>query len=183
MTADNTKFIHLFLQLGKMKTTKRAGWILHSVPGETESIADHSYRVSMMTAMLAPSLKINQQKAIMMSLLHDAAESITGDIITQRGTKVLPNQKEKADNERAAFIDLFRDIDSGYLDLYDELIQNQTPEARFVNQLDKLETAIQAKEYEIKHRIDLSEFYENTKSRLDDKVLIKLLGLIQNTKR
>lgn len=53
--------------------------------------------------------------------------------------------------------------------------QAKTPEAKFVRQLDKLETAIQAREYEISNGIDLAEFYINARKHVTNPFLVKLL--------
>jgi putative hydrolase of HD superfamily len=48
-----------------------------------ESVADHSYALSILSLSLADgTLNLNREKVLLMSLLHDLGESIIGDIIT-----------------------------------------------------------------------------------------------------
>lgn len=51
---------------------------------KTESIADHMYRMSIMTQLIEDS-SINKEKCIKMALVHDMAEAITGDITPDDG--------------------------------------------------------------------------------------------------
>ena len=49
-----------------------------------------------------------------------------------------------------------------YWVLWNEYEERKTPEAKFVYQIDKLETLLQAFEYSRKYKkLDLSEFWEN----------------------
>ncbi len=50
----------------------------------TESIADHMYRMSIMAQCIKDS-SIDKFKAIKMALVHDMAEAITGDITPADG--------------------------------------------------------------------------------------------------
>lgn len=52
--------------------------------GKTESIADHMYRMSIMVQLIQDS-RINKDKCIKMALVHDMAETITGDITPDDG--------------------------------------------------------------------------------------------------
>ena len=47
---------------------------------QTESIADHMYRMSLMVQLIQDPA-INKEKCIKMALVHDMAEAITTDII------------------------------------------------------------------------------------------------------
>lgn len=74
----------LFIELGNLKKLKRTGWVLRGVPNP-ESIADHSFRVALITFFLADELKkrgveINPDKAVRIALLHDIGEARITDI-------------------------------------------------------------------------------------------------------
>ncbi len=76
VTADNA--LEFFNIIGKLKQLKRTGWVNNNV-NLPESIADHMYRMGMMSFMISdPS--IDKVKLLKVCLAHDVAESIVGDI-------------------------------------------------------------------------------------------------------
>jgi putative hydrolase of HD superfamily len=159
----------------KLKTVVRSGWPLRGVPNG-ESVADHSFQVAIMSMFLAPKVGVDQNKSVLMALIHDIGESIIGDEITERGGFDLPNLAQKQADERNAVQLIFsRAGMEEYLDLFDEFVANETPEAQFVRQLDKLEAAIQAHEYAKSSGINLDEFYISARKQVSNPVLVKLL--------
>lgn len=156
-------FFHL---LERLKTTKREGWRRFGIQ-HGESIADHMYRMAVMTMLAPPSLasRLDIAHCTKMALVHDMAESLVGDI-TPVDEHV--NKTEKARRE-AAVMDyiatgLLGSVPGGavsgeqLLRVFREYEDNQTLEARFVHDIDKMELLLQMLEYERSHEIDLSEF-------------------------
>ncbi|KAK1656974.1 HD domain-containing protein [Colletotrichum godetiae] len=146
-------YFHL---LGKLKTTKREGWRRHGID-HGESIADHCHRMAMM-AMLAPQ-NLDLQKCLNMSLIHDVAESIVGDI-----TPMDAVSKTEKNRREALTMNHFRDTlgPAGALlwDWWQEFEAGETPESKFVQDLDKIELLLQMVEYEKegKCKTDLGSF-------------------------
>jgi putative hydrolase of HD superfamily len=105
-------------------------------------------------------------KMVNMALLHDLAETSTGDIIPSDGI----SREDKERLEERAIKKILIDIDkSGDLfNIWKEYAQCKTEEARLVNALDKLEMACQAKEYQVRSGADLSGFMEQDKDLQDD---------------
>ena len=68
--------LEFFRLVGKLKTTKRTGWVNNNVQ-LPESIADHMYRMSLL-AMMITDPSINKDRLIKICLVHDLAESIVG---------------------------------------------------------------------------------------------------------
>eukprot|EP00878_Enallax_costatus_P042662 GHUV01050093.1.p1 GENE.GHUV01050093.1~~GHUV01050093.1.p1 ORF type:complete len:125 (+),score=23.59 GHUV01050093.1:368-742(+) len=64
--------------LPMLQTTKRTGWVRCNVQ-QPESIADHMYRMGLMS-LLASDCNVDGQRCIRMALVHDIAEAIVGDI-------------------------------------------------------------------------------------------------------
>lgn len=64
--------------LTNLKTTKRTGWVRCNV-SQPESIADHQYRMALMS-LLASDCGVDATRCMKMSLVHDVAEAIVGDI-------------------------------------------------------------------------------------------------------
>ncbi len=145
--------------VGKLKTTKRTGWVMQNIPAP-ESVADHSFRVAVLAMILAPKVGVDVNKVTKMALIHDLGEAIIGDIITTWGKKPLPILPEKKRRERKAIEKIFSVIDQKeYVKLFEEYEKMQTKEAQFVKQIDRLEFAIQAWEYEKKHKIKFPKNY------------------------
>ena len=79
----------------KLKKIPRTGWVRAEIEGP-ESVADHSYEVALLVSIIADSLNLDHSKLVRAALVHDLAESITGDIIK------LEKTKEHENAERAA---------------------------------------------------------------------------------
>jgi len=178
------KILEFAKDIGKLKRTKRIGWVNYNVPS-SESVAEHSFRVAMLAMVLAPSFKVNQNKAVKMALVHDVGEAVVGDIVKQFGKKKHPDIKNIKKREEDAFIKIFSTIDGKeYIKLYKEYETMRTKEARFVKQIDRLEFMIQAQEYEKEHRVTFPvEFYEWSSIIMKDKRLKKLLEEIESLRK
>ncbi len=143
----------------KLKQVQRKGWLIRDVK-EAESVADHTFSVSLMAFVLSKHHpeNLNREKCVSMALIHDLAESIVGDITPYDGI----SSEEKQQREHQAIqkiIDLIDDDE--ILLLWQEYEAAETPEAQFVKSLDKLETLLQAFEYEQQQPdVDLDEFWE-----------------------
>ncbi|BCS26410.1 HD domain-containing protein [Aspergillus puulaauensis] len=155
-------FFHL---LERLKTTKREGWRRFNI-NNGESISDHMYRMSVMTMLAPPSLatRLNLQHCMKMALVHDMAESLVGDI-----TPADPIKKTEKARREAAVMEyiagtLLRGVPSGMLAgddilaVFNEYEANETLEAQFVHDVDKMELLLQMVEYERSREIDLAEF-------------------------
>jgi putative hydrolase of HD superfamily len=74
-----------FLTISRgLKTQPRTGWVRQEANPRIESVADHSWRISLM-AMVAgfassSDNNIDTNKCIQMALVHDIAEATVGDI-------------------------------------------------------------------------------------------------------
>lgn len=177
------KIIQIIGIIGKLKHLKRAGWVKNNIP-DPESVAEHSFMVAVMALVLAEEIGVNQARAVKMALIHDIGEAEIGDIITAHGEKILIDRKIKVTPERKAFEKIFNLTDSDeYLQIFDEFEANQTAEARFVRQLDKLEMAIQAFEYEKLYKINLEPFYINSRPVILHKYLRKIFEDIYDLRK
>ena len=80
-TVNPINFLTFMRTVGQLKGLKRTGWVNNDVH-LPESVADHMYRMSMMSFMISdPS--INKERLMKICLIHDLAESIVGDITPQ----------------------------------------------------------------------------------------------------
>ena len=79
----------------------------------TESIADHMYRMSIMAQLIKDS-SIDKFKVIKMALVHDMAEAITGDITPSDGISF----KEKNRLETVKLINLLKFLKNNNLIMF-----------------------------------------------------------------
>ncbi len=63
-----------------LKKIPRKGWTTKLGISSPESVADHTFSMSTIAMVLSDLQKLDTQKVLKMSLLHDIAESITGDL-------------------------------------------------------------------------------------------------------
>jgi len=174
--------IELLHKIGKLKDLKRTGWVMRKVPNP-ESVADHSFRTTIMALLLADKFKLDKNKCIQMALIHDLAESIAGDITPH--DKI--NDEEKHELEKKAMESLFKNVnENNILDLWTEYEDRKTPESKFVYELDKMEMLLQAFEYEHKYEdenINLSEFWTHTEERIKEPKLLEILKILKQRKK
>jgi putative hydrolases of HD superfamily len=70
----------LFNLAGRLKQLKRQGWVDRGVE-QPESVADHSYRLALMTMVIASrDPEIDASRAVRLALVHDLPEALAGDI-------------------------------------------------------------------------------------------------------
>jgi 5'-deoxynucleotidase YfbR-like HD superfamily hydrolase len=173
------KIVDFFEIVGKLKTIKRTGWVKNNIPNP-ESVAEHSFRTAVMTMVLAPKIGANVEKAVKMALIHDVGEAKVGDLIKFEGRNFLPDAAEKIQKETAAVKEISEMIDGQeYLELFNEYTENKTKEAQFVKQVDKLERALQAYEYEKKCQIKLQDFFESADVLIKEPYLREILAEIE----
>ena len=110
-----------------------------------ESVAEHSWRVSLMAMLLHcefPELDIDRVTA--MCLIHDLGECFTGDIPTFRKTD---RDRDTEDSLLRRWLNsLPTEVGENLRALFDEMDRQETPEAKLYRALDKLEALIQHNE-------------------------------------
>ena len=164
------EIIELLMQIGKLKRTVRSGWVKQGVK-DPESVADHSFRTAVMVLFLAKKLGYDDFKCVKMALIHDLAESVIGDIITEVGNKEVANVKEKSEKEKTAMKQLLSQVEDGdeLFKLWLEFESQGSAEGRFVKALDKLEMVMQALEYESDNpTLDFDDFWVNAEKYITE---------------
>ena len=113
--------------------------------GRVESVAEHSWRVSLMAFLLKNEFpEANIDKVINMCLIHDLGECFTGDIPTFVKTD---KDRNVEDNLLYNWINsLPSEVSNEIKLLFDEMNEQRTIESKIYKSLDKLEALIQHNE-------------------------------------
>lgn len=163
-----SNFIHT---LEKLKHIKRKGWLLKGVK-DVESVADHTYRVSLLASIVSDTLGLDTEKVIKMALIHDLPEAYFGDITPHDAAFMKKEELEKYTLNH--LFDEIEELKGGYKAILQEYLAGKTDESHLVYQADKLEMAYQAYEYEITQKVDLTEFFEDVKTKVDIPLFVEL---------
>jgi len=174
---NSTSPVSFFHALERLKTTKREGWrrfnIVHG-----ESIADHMYRMSIMTMVPPPSLatRLNIPHCTRMALIHDMAESLVGDITPMDG--IPKTEKSRREELTMDYLckSLLGNVQGGLpgeeiRKVWREYEDSETLESKYVHDIDKLELMLQMVDYERSYggRVDIGEFtYVSTRIELPE---------------
>ncbi|XP_011299188.1 HD domain-containing protein 2 [Fopius arisanus] len=152
-----------FMELvGRLKHMKRTGWVRLGI-NDPESIAGHMYRMALLATLVDTKENIDKAKVMEMALVHDLAEAIVGDITPHCGVSV----EEKHRLEDDAMIEISKLLGNkgpDTLKLFREYELRESPEAKYVKDLDRLDLIMQAYEYEKRDQRSgqLDEFFSET---------------------
>ncbi len=131
----------LLAEATQLKHIDRAGWLRLGIT-HPESVAAHSFGVAFSAMLLCPP-GLDRERVLMMALLHDLAEARVGDITPHDGVP----REEKKRQERAA-ISVMLATRPDLLALWEEMEANDSPEAHFVHEMDKLDLGLTARQYD-----------------------------------
>jgi putative hydrolase of HD superfamily len=139
---DTTGFLY---EIGLLKRYKRTGWSHVGVP-LPESVADHSFRVSVIASVLAAMEGANSQRAAFLALWHDSQETRTTDLphLTKNYVSTAANEQVTRDQVAPLPPSVAGMISTAVA----EYEAAETQEARCARDADKLECLLQAREYQ-----------------------------------
>ncbi len=160
--------------------------------GRKESVAEHSWRISLMALFLRgefPNIDIN--KVVAMCLIHDLGECFTGDIPT-----FLKTQKDEHIEDslfREWITNLPDSLSANMMALFEEMSELKTQEAKLYKALDKIEAVIQhnespistwsSNEYELNKIYGVKEVaFSDWMSQLRKEILNETIRKIENNK-
>jgi len=169
-------FFYLVLELKKVP---RKGWKSKANIEHPESVADHSYGTAMMAMVLSDLQKLDTQKIIKMALLHDLAETITGDFMPEEISKEIKNISER-DAMKEILSKLPENIAEEYTKIWQEYLQINTKESILLHDIDKMEMAIQAAKYSSEgiSNEKLNLFIDSAKKEIKSKELLEMLDTL-----
>ncbi|XP_043480981.1 5'-deoxynucleotidase HDDC2 [Leptopilina heterotoma] len=156
-----------FMELvGKLKHEKRAGWVFHNVT-DVETIAGHMYRMAMLSFLIDSNENLDKNKIMQMTLVHDLAECIVGDITPH--DNIAPEVKhEQEDHAMEHICKLLGDKGPEMLEIFREYEKQESAEAKYVKDLDRLDLLMQALEYEKRDKKPghLQEFFTSINGKI-----------------
>ena len=113
--------------------------------GRTESVAEHSWRMSLMALLLHSEFAdVNMDKVVKMCVIHDLGECFTGDIAAF--IKTDDDRKTEDELLQRWVGSMPREVSADLSALFVEMQAQQTAEAKIYKALDKLEALIQHNE-------------------------------------
>jgi putative hydrolase of HD superfamily len=190
---DTQSLLRVMEVVVRLKEVSRTGWNKVFPAGmkvktrrveNAESVADHSWGLAILTALLAEEFELDLVSTVIMALIHDINESRTGDIITAtiEDPKERARVKERKKHAERKFMREFcgnlpEPHRTQWLELWEEYAADEkTPRAQFVSQLDKIEACFQAVWYrERGHVVDPMEFINFAMNEVKDPKLSALL--------
>lgn len=156
--------------------------------GRQESVAEHTWRMSLMAVLIEPLLKqkVDIARLLKMIILHDLVEAEATDI---SALDVLRNPEirvDKVEKEKKAIENLRLALQhtngQEIYDLFYEFEEKETYEAKVANALDKLEVQLQHNhaDFSTWEEIEYDMSYMMDKHVLFDSTLFELKTQIEN---
>jgi len=132
-------------EIGSLKHLPRAGWLRLGIPAP-ESVAEHSFRVGIVGMILASIEGADVSRAAALGLLHDSPESRIGDVTAVGRLYITTDPPEKIAADQTAVMP--ENVAKIFQDLVAEYEAGETLEAKIAKDADKLESLLQAVEYQ-----------------------------------
>jgi putative hydrolase of HD superfamily len=145
VSGESAEIAGFLFEIGVMKRYPRTGWLLAGVTGP-ESVAEHSFRASVIASVIAVMEGADPQRAAFLALWHDSQETRTTDLphLSQRYVTTAANEQVTSDQVRPLPPAIARVVHGAVA----EYEAAKTVEARCARDADKLECLLQAREYE-----------------------------------
>ena len=167
---------------GRLKDTTRH---CYTPGGRHESVAEHSWRITLMAYWISDEFpEANLEKLLKMCLIHDLGEAFTGDIPSFEKTEV--NEEREAELLFKWTKSLPEPFATEMMELYREMEERKTLEARIYKALDNMEALISHNESDIQTWLpleyDLQMTYGNDKVAFSE-YLTELRDMIREDSR
>lgn len=139
---EEQRMAGFFFEVGTMRKLMRMHRQMLLTDDMSDSIASHSYRVSMIGWYVAKKEKADLYKTVMMCLLHDMAEARTGDHnwVHKRYVKIFEDEIHEEQFGTLPFGD--------FKELIDEYKERKNKEAIIAKDADMLDQFLLLREYE-----------------------------------
>ncbi len=196
--------LNFLIEVGKLKRIKRKGWLLRKVK-DPETIAEHTFRMTLMAWLLCREKKLNINKVLKISLIHDLCEVYAGD--TTPYDKILPKDKKKwkeifnkwprlpKTKKEKIFLEKYKKEDKTLkklisklpptlkkeiTSLWNDYEKGLTHEGRFIRQVDRIENLLQALEYWKKEKnFAIEPWWIQIEELIDDPLLLEFMKVLE----
>lgn len=148
---DNKELLKILKTASQLKQNTRHSWLAN---GRRECVAEHCWRLSIFAYFMKDEFPdVDIDKVIKMCLFHDMGEAFTGDIPSFLKSEVDEEKESSVLNEWV------KSLPTPYKDelsnIYKEIEEQKTQEAKLFKALDKLEAAISHNEADLSTWIEL----------------------------
>ncbi|MEM2022015.1 MAG: HD family hydrolase [Zestosphaera sp.] len=153
-------------RISSLKCVVRSGWVIRGIPNSiAETVAGHTFEVTLISMYLADILttecmKVDVEKTLKMSLVHDIPEVIVGDVVKLIKVRA-PELFNEVELEAMSELGL-----SKYVDLMKDLNSGLSPEAELVKLSDTVATYLQGLRYFKTGYTNVEEIIDNMKNAL-----------------
>jgi len=171
------ELVQFLFETGHLKNVDRSGWWLLGNK-DPESVAEHSFRCTIMGYILAKRENVDASKVIMMCLFHDVHETRTNDLhkVVQKYIK----QEEAGDKATEDQLKPLKDsIGKEISDVLGELTNQESRESVVAKDADILECAMQAREYQVQGYEAAVDWLDRADSKLKCESSRKILALLK----
>ena len=160
------------IEIQRLKSLERTGWMLRGLWPSAESVAAHSYGVAVVSMLLADELlargvAVDVERLLRIALVHDWAEARVGDMPRTASEYFGAEARRRA--ERAAFDDLVgacgERLAKIYSELHEDYERRASFEARLVKAADVIDLLLQTLAFERAGAKGLDEFWEGIGER------------------
>jgi putative hydrolase of HD superfamily len=168
-------FLH---EMGQLKRLRRAGWLFIGVP-DPETVAEHSFRVAIVGIALATLEGADPSRTAVLCLLHDSPESRIGDVEAVGRAYVATSSPEAVNtHQTSAMPDALAEVFQELVHAYEA---EDSIESHLAHDADKIETLLQAREYQAFGQHDTAEWQESSTVALRTEAAKELAAAIVAT--
>ena len=162
--ADEKNLVEFILEAGVLKRTPRSGWSLLGI-NNAESVADHSFRCTVIGYLLAHMEKVSVHKVLLMTLFNDIHEARITDL-----HKMAQRYIDASTVEDSSFEEQIASLPEGIHKELSEVREDygaqDSKESIVARDSDILECLIQAKEYVEQGHKSASQFMKKAPEHL-----------------
>jgi putative hydrolases of HD superfamily len=160
---DLSRVAHFLYEAGTLKNARRTGWWMAGVR-DPESVAEHSWRTSLIASVIAPLEGADPARAALLAVWHDTQETRTGDVNHLGKRYAAPGDPRSVTADQTTGMP--EALTTPVRAWIDEYETGDTPEARCAKDADKLECLLQGIEYRARGHADAQRWIDNSRARL-----------------
>lgn len=198
------KLLDFFCEVGKLKKIKRKGIMFYGVK-DAETTAEHTFRMTILAWILGKIKKLNIEKIIKISLVHDLCEVYAGDITPYDGLlpkdkkerynfvrkwprlpvkikkeRYLKKLKKEEESLKKLVKNLPKEMKKEILNLWWEYELGTSKEGMFVRQIDRAENLLEAFNcWQENKKFPTKPWWQHADEVIDDPVILEFVKEIE----